>query len=184
MPSPTPIGTIPPFASIRSSDQIHTRLFSPPASPPNEPRPFESLGFAFGTSLCWISDVSSIPDASWEVLENQMKQKRFSVVVLDTLNPKPHSSHYGIAGAIAAAVRFGAPKNYLVGFSHKVAHEGWERICKAIGGEVDETVDDLSPMVEFSLSLVDPSHMAQSVWIRPAYDGMKLRISPEVTVEQ
>jgi phosphoribosyl 1,2-cyclic phosphodiesterase len=129
--------------------------------------PLHCFGFRFG-ALVYISDVSAVPTAAWTHLRPPP-----AVLVLDCLRPDPHTSHFGIVQAVDHARKIGARTTLLTGFSHEVAHEEWERIMSAAEGARpgEDELSGMREVVRNAVSLVDEG---QKVWIRPAFDGMKL----------
>jgi phosphoribosyl 1,2-cyclic phosphate phosphodiesterase len=74
------------------------------------------LGFRVG-SLAYCTDVSRIPDESWDLLKN------LDVLVLDGLQFRPHPTHFSVPQAVEAAARIGARMTYLTHIAHGVHHE-------------------------------------------------------------
>jgi len=77
---------------------------------------FDVLGFRIGR-LAYCTDVSLIPDASWELLRD------LDVLVLDALQWKPHPSHFSVEEAIEAATRIGARETWFTHITHFLPHE-------------------------------------------------------------
>ncbi|KAG0151635.1 hypothetical protein CROQUDRAFT_86680 [Cronartium quercuum f. sp. fusiforme G11] len=194
--------------------------------------PYGCLAFLFDHSLCYMADVSSVPESTYAALgaptpssptltpyssrlplgSTSFSISPFSedsdegsdmttppsslasgptatpplpVLVIDTLRLEPHPSHFGIAQAISTAKRLGAQRTYLLGFSHGVTHECWERACEAIGeGRCARARTEESQMSEFQLGN-DPEAFTQEAlrlvgssepaWVRPAFDGLWIR---------
>jgi hypothetical protein len=137
--------------------------------------PYFSLGFKIQDSLVYISDVSHIPEETWEILENNRKQ-RISVCVLDCLRLMKHTSHFGVNESVAAARRFGAKLTCCTGFSHDVSHEEYDMILGAAGNGQGGIPAALSDNERRGISLIDPG---PPVWMRPAFDGLRVWISRE-----
>jgi phosphoribosyl 1,2-cyclic phosphate phosphodiesterase len=74
------------------------------------------LGFRVG-SLAYCTDVSRIPDESFDLLKN------LDVLVLDGLQFHSHPTHFSIPEAIEAADKIGAKMTYLTHIAHGVHHE-------------------------------------------------------------
>ncbi len=70
------------------------------------------LGFRFG-SIAYLTDVKSIPDRSWELLQD------LDVLVLTALRQKPHAAHLALEEALVVAESL-RPRHTL--FTH-IAHE-------------------------------------------------------------
>jgi phosphoribosyl 1,2-cyclic phosphate phosphodiesterase len=75
-----------------------------------------ALGYRIG-SCAYLVDCSRIPAAAERHLRN------LELLVIDALRFRPHSTHFNIAGAIAAAARLGARRTLLTHLSHEVDHE-------------------------------------------------------------
>jgi phosphoribosyl 1,2-cyclic phosphate phosphodiesterase len=75
------------------------------------------FGFRFGR-FAYLTDCCAIPDASWPLLEG------LDVVVLDALRVRPHSSHFSLDQAVAAATRIGAGRTFFTHMSHDLGHAG------------------------------------------------------------
>jgi phosphoribosyl 1,2-cyclic phosphate phosphodiesterase len=75
----------------------------------------EVFGFRLG-SFAYVTDVSFIPEASFELLEG------VEVLVLGALRYRPHSTHFSIPEAVAAAQRIGARRTVLTHIAHEVDH--------------------------------------------------------------
>jgi phosphoribosyl 1,2-cyclic phosphate phosphodiesterase len=74
------------------------------------------LGFRIG-DVAFCTDVSAIPDESWELLEG------LDVLVIDALRDEPHATHFGIPQALAAAERVRPKRTYLTHVSHHLEYE-------------------------------------------------------------
>lgn len=66
--------------------------------------------------LVYCTDVSSIPDASWEAIG------RPRTLVLDMLRERAHPTHFTVDEAVAAATRIGAERTVFVHMTHDIAH--------------------------------------------------------------
>lgn len=74
------------------------------------------LGFRVG-KLAYCTDVSVIPEASYELLEG------LDLLVLDALSIKEHPKHMSLAQAVAAAKRIGAKQTFFTHIGHALSHE-------------------------------------------------------------
>ena len=72
-------------------------------------------GYRIG-SFAYLTDVSRIPEASYEALEG------IDVLVLDALRPDPHPTHFSFDEAVTVARRIGARQTYFVHMTHNVRH--------------------------------------------------------------
>lgn len=73
------------------------------------------LGYRFG-GFAYLTDCSAIPDTSWPLLEG------LDVVVVDALRGRPHTSHFSLDQAVAAATRIGARRTFFTHMSHDLGH--------------------------------------------------------------
>ena len=76
---------------------------------------FDVLGFRVG-GLAYCTDVKSIPDESWPLLEG------LDVLVLDALRYEPHPTHFTLDEALAAIERLRPQVAYLTHLSHVFDH--------------------------------------------------------------
>ena len=70
------------------------------------------LGYRIGRRLGYVTDMLTLPDASYEQLQG------LDVLVINALRPQPHSTHQSIPEALAAAERIGARETYFIHMSH------------------------------------------------------------------
>jgi phosphoribosyl 1,2-cyclic phosphate phosphodiesterase len=78
------------------------------------------LGFRVGR-LAYCTDVSSIPEESFSLLEN------LDVLVLDALQYRTHATHFNVEQALAAAERIGARQTWFTHIAHALGHEQTNR---------------------------------------------------------
>ena len=79
------------------------------------------LGFRVG-NLAYCTDVSFIPEASFEMLKN------LDVLVLDALQHKRHTTHFSLEQAMEAAARIGAKQTLFTHIAHGMAHAETNRL--------------------------------------------------------
>ncbi|KAL6599315.1 hypothetical protein ACP70R_045809 [Stipagrostis hirtigluma subsp. patula] len=78
---------------------------------------YRSLGFRFG-NICYISDVSDIPEETYKLLEN------CELLILDALRPDHSSStHFGLPRAIEEVRKIKPKKTLFTGMMHLMDHE-------------------------------------------------------------
>ncbi|KAK7049089.1 beta-lactamase-like protein [Favolaschia claudopus] len=145
------------------------------------PQPFHSFGFKIADHLIYISDVSHVPDDVWPLIVQPPKNSSTAIVpvcVLDCLQIKPHNSHMSVAQSLATARRIGAQRTYLTGFCHEATHEEFVTITSVVGGAVQRP-SSLSKKEARALATIEPGN---PVWVRPAYDGLRVVINPDRTV--
>ncbi|KAH8120514.1 beta-lactamase-like protein [Phellopilus nigrolimitatus] len=163
---PTPVYTSPPTpVSGRSSPQLPT---IPSLSRIHSNDPYLCMGFKFEEALVYISDVSHIPEDVWSLL---LAPKVFGkkthvapVFVLDCLRIMPHTSHFGLKQAIDAVRRMGARRNYL-----------YAEILRSVGEEKRD-IANVSEAVRKGMEAVGEG---EAQWVRPAFDGLRVFISPD-----
>jgi phosphoribosyl 1,2-cyclic phosphate phosphodiesterase len=73
------------------------------------------LGYRIG-SFAYLTDCSFIPDTSWPLLDG------VRTLVIDALRERPHSTHFNVEQALAAAARIGAERTYFTHISHDLGH--------------------------------------------------------------
>ncbi|WRT65509.1 uncharacterized protein IL334_002453 [Kwoniella shivajii] len=142
---------------------------STPNAPPSkriEPEPLICLGFMFDNEIVYISDVSSIPESTWERMSNRSSlinstdpsilsasetisvdgdltqandKNKLPVLIIDALWPlRPHASHFSLQQALQTALRLKAQYTYLIGSTHPTTHFMWEEICLSLFDEHGE----------------------------------------------
>jgi phosphoribosyl 1,2-cyclic phosphate phosphodiesterase len=80
---------------------------------------FKVLGFRVG-NLAYCTDVSSIPEESWPLLEG------LDTLILDALRPEPHPTHFNLEQALGAIERLQPKRTYLTHLSHSFDHKATE----------------------------------------------------------
>jgi phosphoribosyl 1,2-cyclic phosphate phosphodiesterase len=73
------------------------------------------LGFRFGR-FAYLTDCNAIADEGWALLEG------LDTLVLDALRYKPHTTHFTVDEAIAAAQRIGARQTFFTHMTHDICH--------------------------------------------------------------
>ena len=100
------------------------------------------MGFVFGGSISYLSDVSHIPDGVYEQIDEAaaarsrrlgLSDTRLPLLVLDCLKVLNHPSHFGLAQSIDALQRIRPLRTYFVSSlslaNHKVvANRLWRRL--------------------------------------------------------
>lgn len=102
-----------------------------------------------------------------------------SMFIVDCLRLDAHTSHYGLREALASIRRFGAPRNYMTGFSHNITHDEYVTMGKAAGGD-QFCEEELTATEKKGLEMIKDG---TSVWVRPAHDGLRVLVSSEGVVE-
>ena len=70
------------------------------------------LGYRIGGRLGYVTDMLTMPYASYELL------KGIDVLVMNALRVEPHGTHQCISQALEAAARIGARETYFIHMSH------------------------------------------------------------------
>jgi phosphoribosyl 1,2-cyclic phosphate phosphodiesterase len=73
------------------------------------------LGFRLG-SFAYLTDCNRIPDASFGLLDG------VRTLIIDALRQRPHSTHFSVSEASAAASRIGAERTFFTHISHDLGH--------------------------------------------------------------
>jgi phosphoribosyl 1,2-cyclic phosphate phosphodiesterase len=71
------------------------------------------LGFRIG-NFAYVTDCSTIPESSFAQLDG------LDTLILDALRYRPHSTHFSVEEAVAAAARIGARRTYLTHLAHDI----------------------------------------------------------------
>ncbi|KAI5659325.1 hypothetical protein M9H77_28118 [Catharanthus roseus] len=78
---------------------------------------YRSLGFRFG-NICYISDVSEIPDETYTLLED------CELLILDALRPdRSSSTHFGLPRALEEVRKIQPKRTLFTGMMHLMDHE-------------------------------------------------------------
>lgn len=94
---------------------------------------FDVLGFRVG-NVAYCTDVSEIPEASWEMLQG------LDTLILDALRPEPHVTHLSIDQAIDVAQRLGAKQTY---FTHCACKLDYQTVNPALPEGISVGYDGL-----------------------------------------
>ncbi|WP_291530178.1 MBL fold metallo-hydrolase [Bacteroides sp. UBA939] len=70
------------------------------------------LGYRIGGRMAYITDMSTMPEESYEQLKN------LDILVVNALRVKPHPTHQSISEALITAERIGARETYFIHISH------------------------------------------------------------------
>ncbi|CEL52305.1 Putative hydrolase C777,06c OS=Schizosaccharomyces pombe (strain 972 / ATCC 24843) GN=SPCC777.06c PE=4 SV=1 [Rhizoctonia solani AG-1 IB] len=176
-------------SSIKQKPTIIEKLPPSNHAPVTKPKPYLCFGFIFGDFMVYMSDVSHIPEDAWKTIQSRSPaslslngsgsgheistQARYKVLVVDCLKLEPHTSHFGLQGALDAAKQINAHRTYMVGFSHRITHDDWDTIGEYIEGKNLDDVQLKRPNVAQALRILPPPG-EETVWIRPAFDGLRL----------
>lgn len=136
-------------------------------------RPYLCFGFVIQDAITYLSDVSHIPEDVWAMFES--KPVVPPVFVLDCLRVPTHPSHLSVTEAMSVARRMKADKTYLLGFSHELSHDDYVAIGEAAGGTgLSKRGQEL--ISQHGLQSV---HEGQPIWIRPAFDGLRVSVTQD-----
>jgi len=181
---PIPAYVPSPNVTVPSTPTL-SRTASPIPPPPNgglsksdkKIYPYICWGFKINEAVMYLSDVSHIPEDSWSFLKSPTGI--LPVLVLDCLGLETHTSHFGLAGAIATARRVAPYRTYLTGFSHMVTHDEYVTIGEVLGGRNIVDNAQLSKREQEGLALIEKG---DNVWLRPSHDGLRIYISKDGVV--
>ncbi|KVI05907.1 hypothetical protein Ccrd_015773, partial [Cynara cardunculus var. scolymus] len=118
---------------------VHDLKFTP--LPVWHGRNYRSLGFRFG-SVCYISDVSEIPDETYPLLRD------CEVLVMDALRPdRSSSTHFGLPKALEEVRKIRPKRTLFTGMMHLMDHEkeneGLLKLMETEGLDVQLSYDGL-----------------------------------------
>jgi len=91
------------------------------------------LGFRVG-SFAYLTDCNRIPDESFTLLAG------VRTLIIDALRQRPHSTHFSVGEAIAAAARIGAERTYFTHICHDLGHAA---TCASLPAGVELAYDGL-----------------------------------------
>ncbi len=77
------------------------------------------LGFRIG-DFAYVTDCNVIPERSFDLLAG------VDTLILDALRYRPHSTHFSLGEAVAAAERIGARRTYFTHIAHDIDHDRLE----------------------------------------------------------
>ena len=95
------------------------------------PRPI--FGFRIG-SFAYLTDTNHIPESSWPLLNG------VTLLVLDALRDRPHSTHFTVAQALEVARRLAPERTYLTHICHDLPHAA---TCARLPAGVELAYDGL-----------------------------------------
>ncbi|KAF8648069.1 hypothetical protein HU200_065107 [Digitaria exilis] len=106
---------------------------------------YRSLGFRFA-DICYISDVSDIPEETYKLLEN------CELLIMDALRPdRSSSTHFGLPRALEEVRKIKPKKTLFTGMMHLMDHE--------------KVNDDLARLME-----------TEGLDIQLSYDGLRIPV--------
>jgi phosphoribosyl 1,2-cyclic phosphate phosphodiesterase len=76
----------------------------------------EVFGYRIGR-FAYVTDTNRIPETSFELLAG------VEILILDALRHRPHSTHFSVEQAVAAARRIGARRTIFTHMTHEVDHD-------------------------------------------------------------
>jgi phosphoribosyl 1,2-cyclic phosphate phosphodiesterase len=91
------------------------------------------LGFRLG-SFAYLTDCNRIPDESFTLLAG------VRTLIIDALRQRPHSTHFSVGEATAAAARIGAERTYFTHICHDLGHAA---TCASLPAGVELAYDGL-----------------------------------------
>lgn len=130
--------------------------------------PYFCFGFLVQDAIVYMSDVSLIPEEAWAVIRSGGQK---SVLVIDCLRLRGHTSHMGIREAAGAIRRIGARRSYMTGFNHDVSQEEYVRMGESVGGVLDGEVNDTE---REGIEMMREGLEGETHWVRPAHDGLRV----------
>src|SRR3954467_9137456 len=91
------------------------------------------LGFRIG-SFAYLTDCNRIPDESFALLDG------VRTLIIDALRHRPHSTHFSVGEATAAAARIGATRTWFTHICHDLGHAA---TCASLPAGVELAYDGL-----------------------------------------
>ena len=91
------------------------------------------LGFRIG-SFAYLTDCNRIPDESFALLAG------VRTLIIDALRHRPHSTHFSVTEATAAAARIGATRTWFTHICHDLGHVA---TCASLPAGVELAYDGL-----------------------------------------
>ncbi|KAK4687421.1 phosphoribosyl 1,2-cyclic phosphate phosphodiesterase, partial [Tremellales sp. Uapishka_1] len=185
---------------VQSLPVHHGVYFTPPnATPTDSPHPLICLGFAFDHDIVYISDVSSIPASTWDLILSPPTSSATvyptmphhslptpartppptshplppKILIIDALWPiRTHASHINFPQALEIAMRIKPQITYLIGFSHPTTHYMWEKLGRSVAGRGEDKSSPSHPDEKHALELVE------KVWADEQFtrDGLDARL--------
>ena len=92
------------------------------------------LGYRFG-SFAYLTDCSSIPDATWPLLEG------VDLLVVDALRERPHPTHFTLNQALEVVARVRPSRAWFTHIAHDLPHA---ETCRRLPGGVELAYDGLT----------------------------------------
>jgi hypothetical protein len=163
------------------------------------PTSFVCLGFVFERQLVYLSDLSSLPDASLDRIQlalrgHNARPAAAPVLVIDSLWPwREHASHVSFVQAMGIAMRLKPAQTLIVGMSHPTTHFMWQelgrRVCGADGAFPNHPDHNLAQSLITKVWAADEmKHISTGLaaWagtVAPAWDGLGLDMTTEGAAE-
>ncbi|KAI0080016.1 hypothetical protein K474DRAFT_1590696 [Panus rudis PR-1116 ss-1] len=138
-------------------------------------QPYPCLGFIVQDTVAYISDVSHIPEEVWDFIKPPSDKPGPSVLILDCLKLKTHTSHLGFGDAVEYARRFDAQRTYLIGFGHEVSHDEYITLGEAVGGKIKSEAE-LTENEKLGLAAIKEG---KQIWLRPSFDGLRVFVDDD-----
>ncbi|BEI82520.1 hypothetical protein CcaverHIS002_0303880 [Cutaneotrichosporon cavernicola] len=151
--------------------------------------PFICLGFVFDSRLVYLSDLNSVPDKTWDLINAAVPNKADSVLIMDTLWPwRPHPSHVSFPQAMDITLGIKPKATYLLGMTHPTTHYIWEEVGLSIRdqqrrdpGHQDTALADM--LIKRIWESEDMARIAADLktWggrVEPAWDGLAIEMGP------
>ena len=180
----TPFENASPCASGLPGSPIGTGASTP------KKEDFICFGYIIQDAVVYISDTSHIPEDvmnrltsyKWASPASQSSPESRPptgppVLVLDCLGLTKHASHLSLAQSVDYARQIDAQKTYLVGFSHRVAHDEYETLLRAVGGV--SPPPKVTEKVQEGLKLLGDLQKQKRIWVRPGYDGLRIFVDDD-----
>lgn len=148
----------------------------------------------FERKVVYLSDVSSVPDRTWSLIDTSLDNPELSLLVVDALWPwRMHPSHVGFPQAMEIALRVKAQRTLILGMTHPTTHYMWEEVGLSIRGQERNDEKHSDHLLSVALlekiwatpemgAIKDELH----VWggeVGPAWDGLGVDVGPNGVTE-
>lgn len=155
--------------------------------------PYIALAFLVEDKILWMTDVSAIPEKTWNVLhygldpdhtdsETKRSQRRLPVAFIDLSDIDPRGAHLSVRTFLEVVEKLDAKRSYAIGINHTLCHGEIEALGEEVEGTREEGKEDafLIRVLRDGKKVGDApawSRLKQrKLWIRPCHDGMAVRI--------
>lgn len=155
--------------------------------------PYMTLAFLIEDKILWMTDVSTIPQKTWDVLHygldaagslnSETKQRRrLPLAFIDLSEIYPLRAHLSLRTFLEVVDRLNAHRSYAIGMNHTLCHGEIEALGEEIEGVREDGREDvfLQQVLEHGEEIgeapVWERLKQRKAWFRPCYDGMAIQV--------